>query len=375
MYCKKCNKYGKFKDAYCSECGEKLTKKEIKFEISKKAKNTIIAILVFLAIIFISFNLLEYFTSPRYKAEKYFNAIVNNDIDKIYSYLEEYDSNFISKKILNEKIDLFENVDYYEIINIEETENEALVEFEYVISGKTQTAYVLLTKTYNKYGFNNWKINSAKLIENINIKVPTGSVVTIDEQEITSYLKEDNNEYYDIYEIPYMISGEYKIKTVLNDITVEDKINVEDNKTYFVSNIELEKELKNTLENIALEKINYVYSNAIKNISFDEIKSNLNENMERIYKVLKRSFSANYIKINEVLLKDIEITNATYDREGNLQISFETDYNINYTYTQNDVETTANNESVSNMVLTFKHTDLGYELYDIVELLNLKVRW
>lgn len=372
MYCSKCNKKGKIGDIYCSECGEKLKKQTI--HISEKSRNVIITLLAVLLILFISFKTLECIYSPKTVATKYFEAVINNNTDKIYSYLDEYDSDFVSLDILKEKITLFENVEDYKIVNVEQINNESIVEFQYIISGTTKTAYVLLTKDNNNFIFDNWKVDSSKLVENITIKVPKTSTITIDDKDISSYLKDDD-EYYDIYEIPYMINGTYTLKTTLNDITVEDEIEVEDNKTYYVNNIELDETLKTTLEDLSVDKLNYIYSNAIAGTNFDDIKTNLSDNIEKEYKSLKRSFSNSNIRVNQVLITDIEESNATYDSQGNLQVTFVTDYSINYTYTANGTDTTNSNDSTSKVTLTFKYNNGTYELLDIVNLLNLKVRW
>lgn len=371
MYCEKCNKVSKKGENYCSECGTKLKRKE--FKISDKSKNVIISFIFLLTVLIVVGFGLNYIGSPEFKSKEYFESVINNDADKIYSYLEDYKSDFVSKEILKEKMSLFENVEHYSIINVEKTEKNAIVEYEYQTSNEIKTIYVLLTKE-NDNILNSWHINSGKIKENIKIKVPTGSVITIDDKEITKYQNNDEDEYYDTYEIPYMISGEYQVKTTLNGITVEDEISVESNKTYYISHIDLEDELEDKFEDQAIDRLNDIYRNAINGTSYDEMKEKI-PNMEKTYKNLKRTFANSSLKINELIIKDAELKDATYNSEGNLEITFLVDYALNYTYNLNGEDKTNSNDSSSIVVLTFAYNSGEYTFYDLKNELNLKVRW
>lgn len=378
MYCKKCDKHGKIGDIYCSECGTKLERKKIDIKISKKTKQIIISVLAVISLLLISYKTINYIYSPGFVAKKYFEAVINNNTDEIYSYIKEYEDTFVNQDTLKNKIDLVESVSGYKIVDIQKTNNQALVQFEYTVSGEIKTAYVLLYLDGNNfYIFDNWKIESAKLVENVTIKVPSKSKITLDDIDISKYLVDDEDEYYDVYEIPYMIAGEYKIVTELNDIKVEDDINIQDNQTYYINSIELSDEQVSAFENTAKNQINLIYSNAISGTLFDDISNNFNSNnnLEDIYKSLKSSFKNSSIKINSINITDIEYAAAAYDEKGNLAVTFKADYTINYTYNKNNIDVTDEYEGTSNIALSYLYVDNNYELYDINNTLNLKARW
>ena len=372
MICKNCNKKGKIGDIYCDDCGSKLEKETI--HLSEKAIRNITIILITLLFLCTILKIITYMMSPSYIATKYFKAITENDTTKIYSYIEKNESDFVNEDILKEKMNLFENVDQYKIINTSENNNEAIVEFEYVIDNEVKTAYVKLNKTKNGI-FDIWNVESGKIIENISIKVPKNSDITVDGKDIKKYLKTGTNEYYDYYEIPYMIAGKYTIKTTNNDITVEDEIELESNHTYTVGKIELNNELADNLEKQTVETLNYLYTNAIQNKNYDEIKENLNNKLENAYKSLRRTINQSNIKVNGMNIDDIQLDKATYDEEGNLEVTLVVDYMINYTYKVNGEEKTASNNATSKTTVTFVYQEGNYYLNDIVDYPSLKVRW
>ena len=372
MYCKNCDRKGKKGEKFCSECGAKLTKERSAFKLSQKAKNTICILLSMFVMLTALYLIASYIFSPELAATKYFEAVINNNEGEIYSYLNVDESDFISKNLLSQKLAKFEKVDSYEIVNVEEYYNETIVEFLYTLStGEQKTALVSLSKEEGII-FNKWKVNSAKLTKNVVIKVPNNAIVTIDNIDIKKYEIADDNEYYNTYHIPYIISGEYKVKVSLNGVLVEDDVVFESNQTYYVGKFNLDDGLQRILESDTIEKLNYLYSNAIQDKQFKEL-NDVDNHIETSYKLLKRNVNNSNIKITSLQVTDATFEKAEYDEEGNLQVTFICDYNMSYT--SNNYPDGTNNKGSSYTILTYKYVDGSYVLYDVDYLLDLKVRW
>lgn len=377
MYCKKCEKYRKSNDVYCEECGTKLEHKKREFKISKKAKKNILTTLIVLIVLIIIYLVTNYLLGPAKIATDYFKQVINNDVNGIYSYLDEYKGEFVSKDLLNKKLELIESVDSYKVVDVVEGENQAIVTYEYISNGTYNTARVLLKREPNKYLiFDKYSVESGKLVENVSIKVPTGSSVKVDEVDIKEYLKTTKDNY-DTYKIPYLVSGTYHIETELNGVKIEEDVKLASNETYVITNIDLEEELEKSLEQITKEKLNIIYTSAINKINYEEISSNFNSKseMENIYKSLKRSFTYSNVQINAISFTDISIISATYDSNGRLMVKFDVDYQLNYEYTLNEEKVENTSTGYSTMIATFDYEENSYKLYEITSLPSLKVRW
>ena len=372
MYCTKCNTKGKIGDVYCSECGTKLIRKKFDIKISNKVKKRIIIGLVSLIVILSSYKIVEYIYSPGFIAKNYFKAVINNNSSLIYTYLDEYESDFVSQDTLEEKMSLYEEVTSYKIENITYNNDNVIVEFSYVMDNNTYTAYVLLKKENNKFLiFNNYSVSSGNIVENVSFKVPTGTVITIDGIDITKYKTSD--EYYDLYEIPYMINGTYEVKTSINGIEHTEDVEVNDDVVYYLGNIELSDELGSSLENITKEKLNLIYSSIINDVSFDSISSNFNvdtSSLEKSYKTIKRSLESDYYKVNSFVITDAVVSSANYNSEGKLTVTFDVDYKINYTLSDNSE--TKEVESYSYIEVTFDYIDSTYTFYDLEKYIGLR---
>lgn len=375
MFCEKCKKTGNPGDIYCTECGSKLKKKKSEFKLSKKTKNIILSIVIVIILLFLAYNTIYYLLSPKMVAKNYFEALINNDIDKIYSYID-YDSDFVSKEILEDKLVSLENVEDYEITNVKIGEKKAIVTIRYELNNEYNTVYVSLDRKKNKYLlFDEYNVESGKIVENITFKVPKGSTITIDDKDISKYLAKSNDEYFDYYEIPYMIKGSYEIMTSLNNIDVNDEIEVSSNQTYSINNVKLDDTLESTLKEIALNKLSVIYNSALSDKTFDEIKSNFNltsySTLEDTYRSIKRGLNNSYIIVNNIEFKEASIERITYSNEGKLVITLDTDYTINgVVKLQEEKEFSSKNNSY--IKITFDYLDGNYDVYDISGTLNMR---
>ena len=201
MICPKCQTKGKIKDRYCEKCGTKL---QLELPtISKKSITIIFSILLVLGGLLIAYFIGDYYTSPSYIATQYFKSVIHNDVHSIYQTIGVNDSKFVSEKLLQQKIAIFENVDTYYIISTERKGREAVVTFEYYLENdsKTYQASVHLYKNHaKKFGlYGSWKVDSASLAENILFEMPAGSKITIDEVDLTEFQNlEQSDKSYDI---------------------------------------------------------------------------------------------------------------------------------------------------------------------------------
>lgn len=374
MFCKKCNKKGKKGEIYCNECGSKLKKERQEFKISTKTKYVILISTIIILLLFLIYNVTCYLLSPKMVAKTYFEDLISNDTTKIYSYIN-YESDFVSKEILEDKREKLK-VEDYEITNIKIEEKSATVRIEYESNGEYNNAYVLLDRNKNKYIiFDKYEIESGLIVQNVTFKVPSGSTITIDDKEIDKYKTNSKNEYFDYYIIPYMIKGSYEIKTSLNEINVTDEIEVISNQTYSINNVELDDDLETDLKQIALNKLELIYNSALSDKKFDEIKSNFNINsyndLEDTYRSIKRGLNDSYIKINNIEFKETSIKRITYSDEGKLVITLDTDYNINGVIDLQDEKefTSRNNRYIK---VTFDYIDGNYDVSNIGGILNIR---
>lgn len=374
MICKKCNKKGKKGEIYCNECGSKLKKEKAEFKLSQKTKNTILIVIVLSLLLFLTYNVIYYLLSPKMVAKNYFEVLINNDIDKIYSYID-YESDFVSKEILREKR-ISIKVEDYEITDIKIGEKTAIVSLEYESNGEYNKAYISLDRNKNKYLiFDEYEIESGLIVQNITFKVPKGSTITIDEKAIDKYIIDSKNEYFDYYVIPYMIKGDYEVKTSLNGINVTDEIEVNSNQTYSINNVELDDELETNLKQIALNKLALIYNSALADKTFDEIKSNFKidsyKELENTYRNIKRGLNDSYIKVNNIEFKEASIKRITYSEEGKLVITLDIDYNVNGVIKlQEQKEFTSKNNSYIKVI--FDYVDEAYDVSNVSANLNIR---
>lgn len=374
MFCRKCKKNGKPGEIYCNNCGSKLKNEKPEFKISSRMKNTVLIVVMVFLLLVLAYNIICYFLSPKMVAKNYFETLINNDIDRIYSYIE-HESDFVSKEILEEKRTPLK-VDEYEITNIKIGEKTAIVSLEYEKNGESNKSYVSLDRNKNKYLiFDKYEVESGLIVQNITFKVPKESTITIDNKEINKYLTDSKNEYFDYYVIPYMIKGSYEIKTSLNGINVTDEIEVSSNQTYSINNVELEDELETSLKQIALSKLSLVYNSALEDKTFDEIKSNFKidsyKELEDTYRSIRRGLNDSYIKVNNIEFKEASIERITYSKEGKLVITLDVDYNVNGVIElQERKEFTSKNNSY--IKVKFDYVNGHYDVSDISTTLNIR---
>ena len=250
MICENCGTKNENDAIHCKKCGKNLLKKEKKniFDRIDSLSNTIkkiIFIIIFFLIVAAGIYFgLRYVYGPRNAVEKYMDAIIDKDYDKIMNYaLGDEDITFIDKKevekAVKENIDNQEEIKNYEITKIKYKENslKAIAKVSVVYrNDKTDTIEIELINRGSKNIFkNNWKVISDNLIDlnlekNYDIAVPKGTKITFDDKKVgDKYLLKDNNKYpgLDLYELPVILSGNHKISLVINKEIINKKIDTE----------------------------------------------------------------------------------------------------------------------------------------------------
>ena len=372
MFCKKCGKKGKIGDIYCEDCGTKLTKKKIEFKFSKKVKTIILNIVLGLLVLLATYGVVNYIFSPTRLAKQYFETVSKNDISKIYSYMDQYESPLVSEDLLESKINLFSDVAYYNITDVVVTDTQAIVEFTYTKDGLENVVYVLLNKTADYLLFNKYEVSSSKLAKDVQVVVPDNATVTLDNIDIEEYLT-TTKDGFKTYNIDYMIAGTYDVEVTVNDVTTKEEYNFDTDSYYYVSNVELSNDSLNQIKEETLNKLNIIYGALSSNSTYSSISSNFaNTNkIETNFRELKRNLSDVYT-FDSLTLNDISVDSVNYYYDNKIEVSFYIDYTLNYSYglDLDKVSQSSNNSTYTTM--TFNYNDGSYELNEILDYMTLR---
>lgn len=362
MKCLKCGEKIEGTDKFCANCGEKVKRKENGF-----STNNIITIIVLcvclIGILFGINRIVNYFTSPNYVAMKYFEVVANNDVDKIYSYIEKYeDSPFISKEILNDKMTRLENIENYSIKSIKTENNKTYVEFQYDLDGEYKTSYVEVKRVNNSKFLKTYEVVSGKLAQNVTIRVLKNAKVTVDGKDISAYLNEnDNDEYYDTYVMPAMIQGSYKfLVTLENGLIMEKNISLQSDSTYTLSKINLDTEVTTSLEKAIKDSLNTLYKSAIQEKNYEDISSNFKNDLSSLYRSIKRSIKSSSKVMKEINFTDVEIKSSMFNDKGNLEVDIFADYDMKYSYQGEEKQA-----EVSNYMSLSVELDSNFEVLNV----------
>lgn len=368
MKCSKCGTICKKQDRYCENCGSKIIKTKKENNILKtieKNKIKIISITIILVLLVAIFQIISYLRSSEYIAYKYLKAVINNDTTEILNIIDLEANDFYNKTILKEK-NTFDGATNIELIKKIENNDEALLTYSYKLNGTSYITNVSLSKSDDL--FSTWTVNSGRVSKNITIKVPKDASVKIDDVDLKNYLdKSSSTDNYDVYTIDYMVTGEYKAEVTLKDGTiVSDDINISNNQSYSIGNVELSDENESTLITMSKEFMNQLYNSLISDIESSNF--NYSNEIKDTYKDLRYSYKNSNFKLNSIEYTDLEIIDAEYNDDAKLEITFETEYNYSVYYTSNDTENNYSGTNRGTVTLVFDYEDN----YTISEMKNLK---
>lgn len=366
MFCSECGTKN-IKDAkFCENCGHPIiekTKKEkqkikkdyhIKEWYSKISKKTKIIVLSFILVLCILIGLFITFSklaSPNHVATAYFEAIIDRDVNKLYSILNLDDSSFTSKEMLKKCLDDDEDYEIlnYKIVSSAESSDglKKTVLFSYISRENTQpqTAKVVLIKNKNKKWlfFDSWTVqsNSIKTVTNFQIKAMKGSKITIEGISLDSYLdSKASTEKMDVYTIPSMFNLNYNAKITLPiGIEVEDTIIVSgDQYTLEIDSSLLPDTTKSQLTDVVNSSLKLFYEAALSGKSFNEIRNNFEytdadlTNLEKTYNDFTNKLKESSTTLTSINFTQLKIDQIDFTEEGNFYVEIKVSYDFSVNY-------------------------------------------
>lgn len=393
MFCEKCGAKAKEGAKFCEECGERLkkpvkkAKKKMK-PLSKKNKIIIGVVSVLVLILVIFFIVCSNIYKPKTIAVNYFEAVINNDYDALYDYLDVDNKDFTSKKVFKELVK--EDEASNEVVNYRVTSSSvssdglsANVTIKYVTNdsdNETATINLVKDKKNKMLFFSNWKVNNANLetIKNYEVKVVKGSTVEVAGIKLDDYKDDEkSDDDFDVYVLPEVFTLEYPVKiTYPMGVTIDTSI--EPSTYYNGSTLELDvddisDDTKNEIENAILKDIQVIYDSAKDNKNFSDIKSNFEygngdlTELEASYNDFKEDLNGRSTKLTEIKFKEVEISDIKITDDGTLQVDFNADYDYKATYELFGETETSDNDGTTYSSMTFAYED-GYKLTDFDDL-------
>ena len=386
MFCPECGKKNENGAQFCEHCGAKIAE-ESKVVLPKTPrkpmkKKTIVIISIVSALVVILVVggiVLSSNFKPSKIAVNYFVALMNNDTDKIYDYINVPDSEFTTKKTFTEVVDTEkEDLLNYKIVSEEKSTDglSAQVKISYTLEGDktplTTTIYLVKDKKNKLLIFDNWKISdgSSLVEEDYDITVYKGATVKLEGVEVPEKYKEESiSQRYDTYVIPAIFKGEYDaevtLKNGLKTKSVLDTTGYDSSLTDFELSENEEKELTSSIK----DYVSKLYKAALEGKSFDDIKkdyeykgSDLDE-LEKAYKSFASSIKNS--GLTKYSLKDVEISRYSINTEGYLYVTVNTEYD--YTVKSYFSDETVDNDDEDTAYLTFDYSD-GFKLVDMTGL-------
>ena len=397
MYCGECGAKNEKGASFCESCGARLEnsnpvnnkqKKEQK-PMNKKTKIIIIVVIALALVIVGLFAFLSNLTNPKNVAKDYIEAIVSQDGNKLYNYLDvDGDTTFASKKVFNdilkeEKEDT--KIDNYKITDVTYSSSklQATVKFTYTIKGSSseQSSSVTLIKQNNKkyLFFDNWKINGTEVstVKDFTLKVTKGSTVSYGGVKVTDKYKDSNKSTssYDAYVLPVVFAYKTKITANLpSGMEITDEVTPS---TYYNSytvkfnSDNLSDKEKDKIVKTSKDALSKVYEAAIAGKGFNDIKSNFTKDgvdlksFEKNYTSLVTSLSSSSSKLTSFKITDAEIYYTKLDSDGNLEVELKVNYEYETKYKSfSGEEKTNKDDSYSYMNVVLGHEKNSYYLID-----------
>lgn len=419
MFCSECGAKNEKDALFCSECGfkfeEEKPKKEVKKEtkkvveskeepkVEKEVSNTekkkssakLIFLIILATVIAGGYKILSDMTSPKEVAKGYIDAVVNNDADRIYDYIEiKGDKTFASKKMFkkiygdNNKTD----VENYSVTKTEYGKGNltATVYFNYTVKGSEEekTGSVKLTKLKEKtyFIFDTWKINDFKdnsslVAKDYKISAMKGTKIVFGDVEVTDkYLdKKASTDTLDVYVLPQVFTIKTKIKATLpNGLDVEKEVTPSgyyDSYTVSFNEEDLTEKQKDKIASTSKKILVNLYESAIDGDDFDSIKSTYKHDgvdmskLEKSYNTFVKDLSGDYYKLTKFDINDISVYSIYLNTEGNLEVQYKVTYDYTVEYKSGDEVKTKDRTNISTWMTLMLGSDKdGYYLTNIKSL-------
>lgn len=404
MFCGECGAKNDSDALFCAECGKPLALEENNVEVSKQPKekkpmskkNKIIITIIVLVIVVLGggYKIGSNLTSSEKIAEDYIQAVIDQDGEKLYKYIEiEGDTTFASKKmfadLLRSKKDE-SNIINYKITDVKYGDGKlsAKVTFKYTTknSSSEKTDTINLTKQKsNKYLiFDNWKISDFSaddlLVKDFELKVPKGAKVSFAGINVTDkYLSKDNStSKLDVYILPEVFSSKTIIKAQLSSgLEMEKEVtpsSYRDSYTLTFDEDNLNESSKEAIINKSKEVLTTIYTNAIAKKGFDEFKSSFEHNgldltkLSDSYKEFLEDLSGASRTLTSIEFTDMSIYDVSLNSDGYIEVEVRASFNYSIKYTSyNGEETTDEDDDYKYITLTYAY-DNDFYLVDMDDL-------
>ena len=402
MFCSECGAKNAKNSTFCSECGSKIIEKKEDKKSSKKiekdldSKNSkkvlfVIIVLVIMAL-GVGYKVCSDLTSPKHIASEYVKAVVSNDTDKIYNYLElKGDKTFITKKVFKTLVKKTNtsNIENYKVTDVFKKSLTATVKFAYTTKGSsyesTDTIDLIKAKNKRYFIFDNWKIadvdTSKMIMENYTIKTLKGTELKYAGIKVNKkYLdKSKSDSEYDVYVLPQV----FKYETVLtaklpNGMEIENKVTPSvyyDTITVKFDKNSISKDMEKTLCDTSKSVLTTVYEKAIGNKPVEEVLKEFKHNdidlskIELDYKDLVSNLESAINKLIEIKFKDLSIYSLDVKDDGDFEVEFKVNYDYIVEYTTLDSEIkTITKSSYSYITLTYEYENSKFYLKDLENL-------
>ena len=386
MFCPECGKKNEEGAQFCEHCGAKIVEeskvvlpKQPRKPMKKKTKIIIIVAVILVLVLGVGGFILSESFKPSKIATDYFEALMNNDTNKLYGYIDVPKNEFTTKKIFTEVTDSEKkNMVNYQVVSEEKSSDglSAQVKISYTLEGRqtplTTTIYLVKDKKNKMLIFDNWKISDgSSLVEkDYEITVFKDATVKLEGVEVDKKYKEDSDSTrYDTYVIPALFKGEYDVDVTLkNGLTTTSKVDV-DNYGTNINTFELSDKDEKALEEAIKDNVNKLYKSAIDQKAFGDIKGDFEyeesdlDDLEDAYESFAR-----YIKNNELLsyeVTDVKVDRLSVTEKGYIYVTVDIDYK--YSSKKYFSEETVSDTDSDTAYLTFDYSD-GFKLVDMTGL-------
>ena len=387
MFCPECGKKNADEAQFCEFCGAKIADeskiilpKKPRKPMNKKTKIILIVVAILVLVLGGGGLILSNNFKPSKIATEYFDAVVNNDTDKIYDYINVPDSEFTTKEIFKKVVETEDtDVVNYQMVSEEKSSDglSAQVTFSYTLEGRqsplTQTIYLVKDKKNKFLIFDNWKISDGSSLVEEDYQIRTFKDATLKLEGVTvdkKYKEEDDDDSdYDTYVIPALFKGEYDAQiTLKNGLTTESTLNV-GGYSSSLNTLKLSDKDEKSLEDTIKEDVKKLYDSAIDNKSFSDIKKDFEykdsdlSDLEDAYGSFVKSIQNN--ELQEYNLTDVEVDRISLNDDGYLYVTVSMEYK--YTAKEYFSDDTVSKTDDDTAYLTFDYSD-GFKLVDMTSL-------
>ena len=386
MFCPECGKKNAKEASFCEFCGAKIAEeskvimpKKPRKPMNKKTKIILIVVIALVLILGGGGLILSNNFKPSKIATEYFEALVNNDTDKIYDYINIPENEFTTKEIFKKVVETEEaDIVNYQIVS-EELSSDGLsaqVTFSYTVEGRQnplkQTIYLVKDKKNKLLIFDNWKISDGSSLVEKDYKVRTFKGASLKLEGVTvdkKYKEESDDSDYDTYVIPAIFKGEYSAQiTLKNGLTTESTLDV-GGYSSSLNSFELSDKDEKALEAAVKKDVKKLYDSAIGKKAFNDIKKDFEykdadlSDLEDAYNSFASSIQNN--ELQEYTLTDVEVDRTSINDDGYLYVTVSLEYK--YTVKEYFSDETVSKSDDDNAYLTYDYND-GFKLVDMSSL-------